>query len=389
MTATSQLLYVQSLCLLCAGGALLLAARIEALTSRRRLAVAALLFFAVTAYLFPLSALLVHMGDIEVYLSSFTSYAGVREIRFEAHLSHAILGRIYRLLGATAGAPARAFDLLAWGATAWFLICAVAIGYLEQWSALVVRYLGLALIAPSALMYFGYHEIGYLSLNVAVYPLIARGVRDGSPRLEAGGTLAGLGAALHGFGLLSLVGGLLAALAGGPPGVERIRRLLRLAAWGTALYVGWIAVYLIVLKLPVTLGHADAIPWRPWFVDQIVGDRVNAAIFSAVGARDLLVTFWVIGAPLVAVAASLWRAQREEVILALCYAVPSLLFAILFWPIQGLEVEVDLVVAAFPALYALAWVCAHDRRRTLLAALLLASAHVAFWWIVLDDRFMN
>lgn len=75
--------------------------------------------------------------------------------------------------------------------------------------------------------------------------------------------------------------------------------------------------------------------------------------------------------------------------MALCYSVPSTIFVICFWPIQGLGPEMDLVVAAFPALYALAWVCAHDPRRTMIAAALLISAHVAFWRIVLDARFVN
>jgi len=46
-------------------------------------------------------------------------------------------------------------------------------------------------------------------------------------------------------------------------------------------------------------------------------------------------------------------------------------------------------VAAFPAFYALAWVCALDRRVTTVAAVLLASAHIAFWRILLDGRFLN
>ena len=96
-----------------------------------------------------------------------------------------------------------------------------------------------------------------------------------------------------------------------------------------------------------------------------------------------------VGAPLLAVAASLSRQYRHEVRMALAYAVPSVLLSIAFWPIQGLGVEMDLLVAAFPALYAAAWVCAHDARRTTIAAVLLASAHLAFWRIVMDGRFVT
>jgi hypothetical protein len=49
----------------------------------------------------------------------------------------------------------------------------------------------------------------------------------------------------------------------------------------------------------------------------------------------------------------------------------------------------DLLVAAFPAVYALAWVCAHDARRTAVAAALLAAGHLAFWRVVLDSAFVN
>ena len=386
-----QLFQIQSLCLLIAGGGLLWAARRDDARLRRRLAVATILVLAATAYALPLPPTL-HMGDADTYTSdraSFESYAGVREIRFEAHLSHAILGRFDAVLGRTDGSPTQALNLLMRLATAWFVVSALGIGFLERWSPIVVRYLGLTLLAPAALLYFGYRELGHLSLNLAAYPLLIRGLASGPPRLEASSVLSGLGAALHGFGLLSLAGSSLAALAMKARWTDRVRGLLRVVAWGTASYVGWIAIYVLVLNLPVTQGHTEVIPWRPWLADQPAGDRINVAILSATGARDLLFTAWVIGAPLVGVAASLWRTHRDELRPALAYAVPSIVFSIAFWPIQGLGVEMDLIVAAFPAFYALAWVCAHDPRRTAIAAALLASAHLAFWRIVLDGRFVN
>jgi hypothetical protein len=389
-----QFLQIQSLCLLLAGGALLLAARPGAARYRRGAAGATLLAVGLMAYAFPIQPAFLRMGDANTYTASrqaFESYVGIREIRYEAHLSHAILGRLYSALGPEPDAPDRALNLLMRGATAWFVLCALAIGFVERWSPLVVRYLGLVLLAPASLLLFGYRELGHLSLNVAAFPLIARGLQYGTARLEIGSVLFGLGAALHGFGLLSLAGSWLAAFAWGGPRTERVRRALRIAAWGTAAYVGWIAIYVVVLNLPVVLGHANAIPWRPWLVDRVseADTRINVAIVSATGGRDLLFTAWVVGAPLLAVATSVWRQYRDEVRMALWYAVPSTVFLICFWPIQGLGVEMDLLVAAFPALYALAWICAHDPRRTTIAAALLVSAHLAFWRIVLDARFVN
>jgi hypothetical protein len=116
---------------------------------------------------------------------------------------------------------------------------------------------------------------------------------------------------------------------------------------------------------------------------------VNPAILSATGARDILMTAWVVGAPLLVVAALLWRKYRDETRTAFWYSLPSVAFVILFWPIQGLHEEMDLLVAAFPALYALCWVCAQDARRTKIAAAVLVSAHLAFWRIVLDGSFLS
>lgn len=71
----------------------------------------------------------------------------------------------------------------------------------------------------------------------------------------------------------------------------------------------------------------------------------------------------------------------------LFYSLPSILFVIFRWPLQGIGGGVDLVVAGFPAFYALAWLCAHDSKRAAIAAALLVSAHLAFWRVVLDTRF--
>jgi hypothetical protein len=35
------------------------------------------------------------------------------------------------------------------------------------------------------------------------------------------------------------------------------------------------------------------------------------------------------------------------------------------------------------------WVCAHDVRRIQMAAALLASAHLVFWRVVLDEQFVS
>jgi hypothetical protein len=309
-------------------------------------------------------------------------------LRFEAHLSYAIAGRVYSLLGDGEDAPRRAFMMLMHAATVWFVVCALTIGHVERWSATVVRYLGLSLMAPATLLFFGYREIGHLSLNVAAFPLLLRGLGTSGPSPAAAAVLAGIGAGLHGFGLLALAGSALAAAAAPLPWPTRVRHAVTIAVWGGAAYLVWIVFYFL-LGLSLARGHTDAIPWRPWFTDEIVGTRLNAALFSPTGGRDLLFTAWVVGAPLLVIVAAAWRRCGGKVRVALAYAMPSAAFSILFWPVQGLGLEMDLLVAAFPACYALTWVCAQRSGTTGLAAALLASGHLAFWRILLDGRFVN
>lgn len=382
---------VQTLVLLSCGGLLLWSASLRNDRVRRRAAVAVLLATAAMAFTTPLDQG-IKMGDADTYTTSrrlFEDYAAVRQIRAEAHLSWVILAQLDAWYGADDESPARAMRVLTWGATTLFFVAAIGVGWLERWSPVALRYLGLGLLAPAALLYFGYRELGYLSLNVAAFPLLARALRSGSRMLEASGVLSGIGAALHGFGLLALAGSGLATLGQRAAPVDRIRRAIRLGAWGLLAYAGWFALYTLVLDMPIAPGHADSIPLRPWLTDAFQEGRVNVAILSAAGARDVLFSAWVAGVPLIGVAAALRRRHPDEVRAAFLYAVPSIVFLVVFWPVQGLGVEMDLVLAAFPAVYALAWVCAHEAKAAIIASAFLGSAHLAFWRIVLEGDFVN
>jgi hypothetical protein len=385
------LFHVQSLCLVLAGCALLRVARIGDERRRRTLTIAALLFLGIAASAFSLRSSVPRMADANMYTrnrQNFETSIGRGEVNFENHLTLALLARTYPAFGPGEDAPERTFEALARAATVWFVLCAFAIGVIERWSPHVVRYLALAILAPAALMYFGHRDFAYLSLNLAAFPLLARGILEGSKRLEAGSALSGLGAALHAFGLLSLAGAWIASLMARVPIAHRVDRILRIAAWGTAAWVGWVAIYMIVLKLEVATGHAASGSWRPLFIDE-VGRRLNVAIFSRAGLRDILVSGWVVGAPLLVVAATLWKQHRDQVLSLSCYAIPSVLFLIFYSPPQGLGVDTGHVVATFPAFYAGAWLCARERRHTTIAAALLISGHLAFWRMVLDTRFVN
>jgi hypothetical protein len=388
----SQLLQLhRSLWLLLAGGAVLWAAGGPSGIRRRNIAFGTLLLVGVMAVALPLSPSFVRMGGSGDHTRSradFDRWFGGR-VRYEKHLSQVLLIQVYDRLDPTQAAPERAVIAMSRAATAWFLLSALVIGVLERWSPLALRYIGLVLLAPSALLYFGWREFGYLSLTLAAFPLLARGLSGNGMRLEAASLFAGLGAALHGSGLVSLAGAWLAAL--GSPGAlkDRAGRVLRVIAWGTAAYLGWMAIYVIVLKLSIVPdpGPAGIDPWRPLIVDEIRAQRVSAAILSATGGRDILMSAWIVGVPLLFLVPSLRRRYPHEVRAALWYLPPSILFLIFRWPFDGVGSGMDLVAAGFPAFYALAWLCAHDSKRTTIAAMLLVSAHYAFWRVVLDPRF--
>jgi hypothetical protein len=140
--------------------------------------------------------------------------------------------------------------------------------------------------------------------------------------------------------------------------------------------VGWIAIDIIVLKLQIATGHAASGSWRPLFVDER-GMRLNVALLSATGMRDVVMSAWIVGAPLLLVAMSLWKQHRDQVRMLVCYAIPSIIFLPLYWPPQGVGVDTGHIFGTFPAFYACAWLCAQQRRHTTIAAALLISGHLA------------
>jgi hypothetical protein len=381
----------RSMWLLLAGGVLLAAARSAARERRRNVAVLVVVLTGVVAMAVPLQPSFVRMGGSADHFSSRRVFEDwfANRVRFEKHLSQVGMWQLYRRLEPTEAAPQQALAVVTRAATAGFVVAALAVGVLEEWSPLALRYLALAVLAPATLLYFGWRELGYLSLCAAAFPLVARGVRDGGARLEAGSVLTGLGAALHGSGLVGLAGTWLAAFGASGRWKDRTARALRAIAWGTAAYLGWMVIYVVIMKLSIQpdVGAGAVNGWRPWSTDEMRLGRRAAAILSATGARDLSMSAWIVGVPLVAVAASLGRRYPAELRMALWYLPPSLLFLIFRWPFDGIGSGMDLVAAGFPALYALAWVCAHDEKRTNIAAVLLVTAHYAFWRVVLDDRF--
>jgi hypothetical protein len=243
--------------------------------------------------------------------------------------------------------------------------------------------------APATLMYFGYRELGYLSLNAAVVPLIFTGFRGRRVVFEGGCALAGLGAALHGFGVLSLAGTALATVAARVNLRDRARLVVQAFAIGTSVYLIWVFIYVAGLQLSIAPGHAESIPWRPLLVDRLAEYRINYAMASPKGAAEVVLSGWMVGVPVAIVSVVMLRRHAATAVPVLLYALPSALFLLAFWPVQGLAVEADLVFAAFPAVYAVAWLASRSSAATVWALVLLASGHLMFWRVMLSDLFVN
>jgi hypothetical protein len=330
----------------------------------------------------------IEMGDYETYTrdrDNFDTYIGGSQIRFEAHLSAMLVRTADAWLGRTDRSPVAAFRVVGAGLSIWFGAMLLVSGWALGWTPAAVRYLALAVAAPVTAMFFGYREFGYLSLNPAVFPLLVTGVRAGGARFAAGAALAGVGAALHGFGLLALAGAAAMAVAVGVPVRDRLARLVQAFACGTAAYLIWVFVYIVGFSLDVEPGHTQNLPFRPLFANVLSEGRVNVALASVAGLREIAVAGVIAGVPLAVVG---WR-RREGFWLAAAYCAPSIVYLCVFWPVQGLALEIDLIVATFPAVYALAWLASHSPTASWSGVLWLAAGHAVLWRVVLGTFFRN
>lgn len=329
------------------------------------------------------------MGDYEYYTesrASFERYFGRHQIPFPHHLTAIVLASLDSALGATDESPAHAFRWLSVLAGIMFVAELLAVAILQGWSAGVMRYLALCVAAPVTLLFFGFREVGYLSLSAAGIPLLMRGlaVAGRKSTVIASAIVLGLRSALHGFGLLSLAGASLSALASVGTLRDRLTRGTVFGVWFTTAYLGWVGWYLVGLKLPVVPGHAANIFLRPLTTAYEAESRIVQPILSGSGLRDIFASAVIVGVPVLLL--GLWRggAPRERR-LGMAFALPSLAFLVMWWPVQGMRMEMDLIFAAFPAFFVGAWLCSRTRAATVVCLFLLALSHGAFWSLALND----
>lgn len=388
---------MQSVVCISLGGILLVGAGFRSALWRTVSATVVLAAFLVLALAQPFPAHDFIMGDGSSIVQDRSNFDDIvrhgKEIRFSAHLAYRLLDRIDASLGSTPTSPTEAYHALSWLAGATFAVFLWCLAATDGWSPRSVRYIALSLIAPATLMYFGYLEVGYLSLSAAAFPFVARDLVKGADLtagLLVGSILFGLGAAMHGVGYLSIAALFFAVVAFDIPFGRRVVLATALAfiALGAALI--WLWYYLAVVGMNVVPSHAiGGFITRPLWEAREAESRILYPLLSTIAARDLLLSGLIAGVPLILVVLLVRRRWPREARLALAFTFPCLIAFVLFWPVQGIAIEMDMIVAAFPAVFALLWVCSQSVRASIASAALLALGHATFWWVVFDDRFVN
>jgi hypothetical protein len=299
---------------------------------------------------------------------------------FHSFLGDLVMARLDRAYSETGNSTARAYATLSRLAGALFVIELLIVAAVHRYSRRVCRYIALALASPLALLYFGYYELGYLSMSAAVVPLLA--VHRGSETRTTGSTLAaglfqGLHTALHGFGLLGLAGGVLSLAVGRGALSRQAVRTLAFASAGIAMYLGWVFIYVVGLHISIIVENTvQGFGFRRLLSEVIIDKRIAYPVFSFSGLTEIGVISLIAGVPLLALATA--RTPRANLVGAAAYALPGLAFLVWWWP-PGAPVNLDLLMAAFPALFVACWLLASSQPRAVAALMLMGCLHVLFW----------
>jgi hypothetical protein len=306
-----------------------------------------------------------------------------QELHFKSHLGDLALALIDRLNGRTDTSPATAYALLSRIGGALFIGELALMLVMLRGSRRACRYVALALGAPIALTFFGYYEVGYLALSVASFPLLLQAIatRRDTHALDVAGSLQGLHTALHGFGLVGITGGVFAALSARRHGLSSA---FRFGAFALALYLGWIVIYIVGLGMSIMSDpYSSHIAFRSFTEMYYFDRRLVHPLLSWNGIAEVGMASLAVGVPLFALGI-VRRRQLLERQAALLYALPALMFLIAWWPSAGVQHDMDLLVGAFCAISAAAWLASRTPRSAFQAWIVLAMVHVMFWAVVAD-----
>jgi len=392
---------LQSAAVLALSAVLLRVADVTSRQWRIRATVAALVIFAIATVAMPLDHQFEgngFMGDGYDYSQDRDKFernipmAGAhQELHFKSHLGDLTMALIDRAAGRTETSPAIAYAALSRIGGLLFVGELALLLVLFRGSRRACRFVALAIAAPIALTFFGYYEVGYLSVGIAVFPLILYAVhrRGDGTAVDVAGGLQGLHAAFHGFGLVAIAGGTLAALAPGRRSAKReggARRGLslafRFAAFALAFYLGWVLIYIVGMGMSIVSDpYASHIAFRRLFQLYVFDKRLVHPLLSWNGIGEVGMASLGIGVPLLALGVAS-RRQNLERRAALIFALPSLFFLIMWWPSAGVQHDMDLLLGAFGAISAGAWLAARTPRAAFQGWILLAATHLLFWAVV-------
>jgi hypothetical protein len=299
---------------------------------------------------------------------------------FHSYLGDLVMTRLERAYAPSGNSTARAYATLSKLAGTLFLAELFIVAALHRYSRRVCRYVAVAIASPLALLYFGYYELGYLSLSGAVVPLLA--IRRGSDFRVTGSTLSaglfqGFHTALHGFGLLGLGGGVLSLVAARAPAARRAVRTVAFASAGVAMYLGWVFIYVVGMGISIVVENTvQGFGFRRLFEDVIIDKRIAYPLFSVAGLTEIGLISMLAGVPLLVLA---WlKSPRSALIVSAAYALPGLIFLASWWP-PGAPLNLDLLMAAFPGLFAACWLLASSHERAVAALVLMVALHTLFW----------
>ena len=309
--------------------------------------------------------------------------AGHPEIQFKSHLGDMVLAGVDGMFGRTDTSPAIAYKLLSRLGGLLFVGELLLVLFVLRGSRRACRYIGLALAIPLVIGFFGYYEVGYMAMSVAAFPLLLHSLRSRAQgqALEIGAAVQGLHTAFHGFGLLGIAGGAVAALtARGRPRSAT----LRYSAFALAAYLGWILVYIVVLGLSVTSDpYSGHIALRRLTTSFYFDRRLVHPLLSWHAVTEVGMASLAIGVPLLVFALLRAKSGLERRV-ALLYAVPGLLFLLVWWPSAGVNRDMDLLLGAFAGISAAIWLASRTPRIAFQAWVVLALVHVTFWAVIAD-----
>jgi hypothetical protein len=299
---------------------------------------------------------------------------------FHSHLGDLLMARLDRAFAGSGNSTARAYATLSRIGGLLFVLELLLVAAWHRWSRRICRYVGLMVASPLSLLYFGYYELGYLAVSVAAIPLLSLRRRSDVETTAAtltAGLLQGLHTALHGFGLLGLAGGALYATADRGDLPRRVVRMFTFAAAGVAMYLGWIFIYVVGMKISIIVDNAvNSFSLRRLFDQAIYDQRIAYPVFSALGLGEVGIISLLSGVPLLVLAAA--RTGRASLAAAAAFALPGLLFLIAWWP-PGAPYNLDLLMAAFPGLCAACWLLSSRFPKTISAYVVIALLHLLFW----------